>query len=252
MSFDLCPPTDDYVHISSNPCDLHCTTTDGQRQLMVMARDGTSCKYSSYRGVCVDGKCEVSPASFLFSPRFNSSRPSSLRFQQHSNTKPSVHVQQNRWAENDAVPPQLSDKPWIFVVLQDIINMAECHTYSHKSYSQSRSGNKHYLTSGCQMALTFQNEINQTSVNAHCSLFSVVTEGKTWRLWLFVLCTQNSFVVKLHQDFFFLLIRIVMFLEWRKRQSWQKKLLHFMPHLNSSPHLKNVYKYFLAFAPLPC
>ncbi|TWW60810.1 ADAMTS-like protein 2 isoform X1 [Takifugu flavidus] len=49
---------DDYVHISSNPCDLHCTTTDGQRQLMVKARDGTSCKYSSYRGVCVDGKCE--------------------------------------------------------------------------------------------------------------------------------------------------------------------------------------------------
>ncbi|XP_034452319.1 ADAMTS-like protein 2 [Hippoglossus hippoglossus] len=48
----------DYVHISSNPCDLHCTTTDGQRQLMVTARDGTSCKYSSYRGVCVDGKCE--------------------------------------------------------------------------------------------------------------------------------------------------------------------------------------------------
>uniref|UniRef100_A0A3Q3E0N5 ADAMTS like 2 n=1 Tax=Hippocampus comes TaxID=109280 RepID=A0A3Q3E0N5_HIPCM len=49
---------DDYVHISSNPCDLHCTTADGQRQLMVAARDGTSCKYSSYRGVCVDGKCE--------------------------------------------------------------------------------------------------------------------------------------------------------------------------------------------------
>ncbi|TNN38606.1 ADAMTS-like protein 2 [Liparis tanakae] len=45
---------DDYVHISSNPCDLHCTTTDGQRQLMVAARDGTSCKYSTYRGVCVD------------------------------------------------------------------------------------------------------------------------------------------------------------------------------------------------------
>ena len=51
---------DDYVHISSNPCDLHCTTVDSQRQLMVAARDGTSCKYSSYRGVCVDGKCEVS------------------------------------------------------------------------------------------------------------------------------------------------------------------------------------------------
>ncbi|KAM9391388.1 ADAMTS-like protein 2 [Pholidichthys leucotaenia] len=49
---------DDYVHISSNPCDLHCTTTDGQRQVMVAARDGTSCKYSSYHGVCVDGKCE--------------------------------------------------------------------------------------------------------------------------------------------------------------------------------------------------
>ncbi|XP_041955841.1 ADAMTS-like protein 2 [Alosa sapidissima] len=49
---------DDYVHISSNPCDLHCTTTDGQRQLMVPARDGTSCKYSSYRGVCVNGRCE--------------------------------------------------------------------------------------------------------------------------------------------------------------------------------------------------
>uniref|UniRef100_A0A3Q2R082 ADAMTS like 2 n=1 Tax=Fundulus heteroclitus TaxID=8078 RepID=A0A3Q2R082_FUNHE len=48
----------DYVHISSNPCDLHCTTTDGQRQLMVTARDGTSCKYSSYRGVCVEGTCE--------------------------------------------------------------------------------------------------------------------------------------------------------------------------------------------------
>lgn len=58
-------PSDDYVHISSNPCDLHCTTSDGQRQLMVLARDGTSCKYSSYRGVCVDGKCEVSSVSFL-------------------------------------------------------------------------------------------------------------------------------------------------------------------------------------------
>ncbi|MFT7813519.1 ADAMTS-like protein 2 [Arapaima gigas] len=49
---------DDYVHISSNPCDLHCTTSDGQRQLMVPARDGTSCKYSNYRGVCVNGRCE--------------------------------------------------------------------------------------------------------------------------------------------------------------------------------------------------
>lgn len=37
---------------------------------MVKARDGTSCKYSSYRGVCVDGKCEVSPASSLLCPFF--------------------------------------------------------------------------------------------------------------------------------------------------------------------------------------
>lgn len=55
----ICNSADDYVHISSNPCDLHCTTSDGQRQLMVPARDGTSCKYSNYRGVCVDGRCEV-------------------------------------------------------------------------------------------------------------------------------------------------------------------------------------------------
>ncbi|CAL8334220.1 unnamed protein product [Arctogadus glacialis] len=60
---------DDYVHISSNPCDLHCTTVDSQRQLMVEARDGTSCKYSSYRGVCVDGKCEpIGCDGVLFSP----------------------------------------------------------------------------------------------------------------------------------------------------------------------------------------
>uniref|UniRef100_A0A673W6A6 ADAMTS like 2 n=1 Tax=Salmo trutta TaxID=8032 RepID=A0A673W6A6_SALTR len=49
---------DDFVHISSNPCDLHCTTADGQRQLMVPARDGTSCNYNNYRGVCVDSRCE--------------------------------------------------------------------------------------------------------------------------------------------------------------------------------------------------
>lgn len=52
-------PPDDYVHISSKPCDLHCTTVDGQRQLMVPARDGTSCKLTDLRGVCVSGKCEV-------------------------------------------------------------------------------------------------------------------------------------------------------------------------------------------------
>ncbi|TSM85954.1 ADAMTS-like protein 2 [Bagarius yarrelli] len=61
--------TDDYVHISSNPCDLHCTTSDGQRQLMVPARDGTSCKYSNYRGACVDGRCEpIGCDGILFSP----------------------------------------------------------------------------------------------------------------------------------------------------------------------------------------
>ncbi|XP_077707421.1 ADAMTS-like protein 2 isoform X2 [Canis aureus] len=49
---------DDYVHISSKPCDLHCTTVDGQRQLMVPAHDGTSCKLTDLRGVCVSGKCE--------------------------------------------------------------------------------------------------------------------------------------------------------------------------------------------------
>lgn len=70
-----CSSEDDYVHISSNPCDLHCTTTDGQRQLMVKARDGTSCKYSSYRGVCVDGKCEVSPASSSLPPLSSSRTP---------------------------------------------------------------------------------------------------------------------------------------------------------------------------------
>ncbi|XP_054989001.1 ADAMTS-like protein 2 [Sorex araneus] len=49
---------DDYVHISSKPCDLHCTTLDSQRQLMVPALDGTSCKLGELRGVCVSGKCE--------------------------------------------------------------------------------------------------------------------------------------------------------------------------------------------------
>ncbi|XP_043575663.1 ADAMTS-like protein 2 [Chiloscyllium plagiosum] len=49
---------DDYVHISSKPCDLQCTTADEQRQLMVPALDGTSCKYREFRGVCVAGRCE--------------------------------------------------------------------------------------------------------------------------------------------------------------------------------------------------
>ncbi|XP_008150707.2 ADAMTS-like protein 2 [Eptesicus fuscus] len=60
---------DDYVHISSKPCDLHCTTVDGQRQLMVPARDGTSCKLADLRGVCVSGKCEpIGCDGVLFSP----------------------------------------------------------------------------------------------------------------------------------------------------------------------------------------
>ncbi|XP_026107668.1 ADAMTS-like protein 2 [Carassius auratus] len=55
--------------LSRNPCDLHCTTSDGQRQLMVPARDGTSCKYSNYRGVCVNGRCEpIGCDGVLFSP----------------------------------------------------------------------------------------------------------------------------------------------------------------------------------------
>ncbi|KAF6122913.1 ADAMTS like 2 [Phyllostomus discolor] len=61
---------DDYVHISSKPCDLHCTTADGQRQLMVPARDGTSCKLADQRGVCVSGKCEpIGCDGVLFSTR---------------------------------------------------------------------------------------------------------------------------------------------------------------------------------------
>ncbi|XP_032163717.1 ADAMTS-like protein 2 isoform X2 [Mustela erminea] len=61
---------DDYVHISSKPCDLHCTTVDGQRQLMVPARDGTSCKLTDLRGVCVSGKCEpIGCDGVLFSTR---------------------------------------------------------------------------------------------------------------------------------------------------------------------------------------
>ncbi|KAM5331324.1 ADAMTS-like protein 2 isoform 2-T2 [Glossophaga mutica] len=61
---------DDYVHISSKPCDLHCTTVDGQRQVTVPARDGTSCKLVDLRGVCVSGKCEpIGCDGVLFSTR---------------------------------------------------------------------------------------------------------------------------------------------------------------------------------------
>ncbi|XP_068921709.1 ADAMTS-like protein 2 [Petaurus breviceps papuanus] len=49
---------DDYISISNRPCDLQCTTKSGERQLMVQARDGTSCKDRMYQGVCINGQCE--------------------------------------------------------------------------------------------------------------------------------------------------------------------------------------------------
>ncbi|XP_072494284.1 ADAMTS-like protein 2 [Notamacropus eugenii] len=49
---------DDYISISNRPCDLQCTTKSGERQLMVQARDGTSCKDRMYHGVCINGHCE--------------------------------------------------------------------------------------------------------------------------------------------------------------------------------------------------
>ncbi|XP_074164602.1 ADAMTS-like protein 2 isoform X3 [Sminthopsis crassicaudata] len=49
---------DDYISISNRPCDLQCTTKSGERQLMVQAQDGTSCKDRMYQGVCINGQCE--------------------------------------------------------------------------------------------------------------------------------------------------------------------------------------------------
>ncbi|XP_027724171.1 ADAMTS-like protein 2 [Vombatus ursinus] len=49
---------DDYISISNRPCDLQCTTKSGERQLIVQARDGTSCKDRIYQGVCINGQCE--------------------------------------------------------------------------------------------------------------------------------------------------------------------------------------------------
>ncbi|XP_069835748.1 ADAMTS-like protein 2 isoform X2 [Dendropsophus ebraccatus] len=49
---------DDYTSISSKPCDLQCTSTTRERQLLVPAHDGTSCRYKTYQGVCINGKCE--------------------------------------------------------------------------------------------------------------------------------------------------------------------------------------------------
>ncbi|ETE64716.1 ADAMTS-like protein 2, partial [Ophiophagus hannah] len=49
---------DDYTSISNKPCDLQCTSRNGERQLMTQAQDGTSCKDRAYQGVCISGKCE--------------------------------------------------------------------------------------------------------------------------------------------------------------------------------------------------
>ncbi|XP_056385973.1 ADAMTS-like protein 2 isoform X2 [Hyla sarda] len=49
---------DDYTSISSKPCDLQCTSTTRERQLLVPAHDGTSCRDRTYQGVCISGKCE--------------------------------------------------------------------------------------------------------------------------------------------------------------------------------------------------
>ncbi|KAM4721982.1 ADAMTS-like protein 2 [Rhinophrynus dorsalis] len=50
---------DDYTSISSKPCDLQCTSTTRERQLLVPAHDGTSCRDRTYQGVCINGKCEL-------------------------------------------------------------------------------------------------------------------------------------------------------------------------------------------------
>uniref|UniRef100_A0A8C9R5Z7 Si:ch211-267e7.3 n=1 Tax=Scleropages formosus TaxID=113540 RepID=A0A8C9R5Z7_SCLFO len=50
---------DDYISISSKPCDLQCTTTTGERQLLVPAHDGTYCRDGIYQGVCIEGQCQV-------------------------------------------------------------------------------------------------------------------------------------------------------------------------------------------------
>ncbi|XP_007901195.1 ADAMTS-like protein 2 isoform X2 [Callorhinchus milii] len=59
---------DDYINISNKPCDLQCTTTNGERQLIVPAQDGTSCRDRTYQGVCISGRCEpVGCDGLLFS-----------------------------------------------------------------------------------------------------------------------------------------------------------------------------------------
>ncbi|XP_030631681.1 ADAMTS-like protein 2 [Chanos chanos] len=50
---------DDYISISNKPCDLQCTTTTGERQLLVPAHDGTYCRDGIFQGVCIEGQCQV-------------------------------------------------------------------------------------------------------------------------------------------------------------------------------------------------
>uniref|UniRef100_A0AAX7SV68 Si:ch211-267e7.3 n=1 Tax=Astatotilapia calliptera TaxID=8154 RepID=A0AAX7SV68_ASTCA len=48
----------DYISISNRPCDLQCTTISGERQLLVPAHDGTSCRDTKNHGVCIEGMCQ--------------------------------------------------------------------------------------------------------------------------------------------------------------------------------------------------
>uniref|UniRef100_A0A8C7JMY9 Si:ch211-267e7.3 n=1 Tax=Oncorhynchus kisutch TaxID=8019 RepID=A0A8C7JMY9_ONCKI len=50
---------DDYISISNKPCDLQCTSTTGERQLLVPAHDGTYCRDGIYQGVCIEGQCQT-------------------------------------------------------------------------------------------------------------------------------------------------------------------------------------------------
>ncbi|TRY56837.1 hypothetical protein DNTS_004106, partial [Danionella cerebrum] len=45
---------DDYINISNKPCDLQCTTTSGERQLLVPAHDGTFCRDRLHQGTNVE------------------------------------------------------------------------------------------------------------------------------------------------------------------------------------------------------
>ncbi|XP_008333008.1 ADAMTS-like protein 2 isoform X2 [Cynoglossus semilaevis] len=60
----------DYISISNKPCDLQCTTINGERQLLVPAHDGTFCHDTKYHGVCIEGICQpVGCDGELFSSR---------------------------------------------------------------------------------------------------------------------------------------------------------------------------------------